>query len=240
MSTADVFNTPQIFNPSFYGGDEQENQTFNMTYASAATGAPNASAAATTSSYGYGGGGVDEYDVDEPPLLDELEIYPERIIEKSMAVLNPFHAAELSPSYLFEQTDLAGPILFCLTMAVSLFLSGSKAHFGYIYGLCMISVIGMYALCTLMCNTSDHFVSVTAVASILGYSMLPIVWLSIVGIAMSLHSIVGLCLAGMAVLLATVGASNIFCLMTGDRNQRLLLAYPCLLVYLIFVLLVLF
>lgn len=222
---------PQIFNPSsFYGADETENLTFNMTYGSTA-GAP-----LDSKSYGYGGAA--EYD--EPPLLDELEIYPERIIEKSMAVLNPFHTAELSPAYLFEQTDLAGPILFCLTMAVALFVSGSSAHFGYIYGLCMISVFGMYVLCTLMCNTTDHFVSVTAVASILGYSLLPIVWLSVVGIAMSLHSIVGLCLAGMAVLLATVGASNIFCLMTGDRNQRFLLAYPCLLVYLIFVLLVLF
>jgi hypothetical protein len=181
---------------------------------------------------------------DEPPLLEELEIFPERILQKSLAVLNPFHSKGLADDadYLFKENDLAGPIAFCLALAVCLFLSGSKIQFGYIYGLSMISVIMMYILMQLMVTSTstENYITVSSVASILGYSILPIVWLSILGIFIALNTKLGMILAGLAVFLATAAASRIFCLMTGDQNQRFLLAYPCCLVYLIFVLLVLF
>lgn len=185
-------------------------------------------------------------DFDEPPLLDELEIYPSRILQKSLAVLNPFHAQGLAddPEYLFKGNDLAGPIMFCLTLAVCLFLSGNKVQFGYIYGLSVITVCGMWMLIKLMTtnptSTTDDMVTITSVASILGYSILPIVWLSILGIFLSLNSKLGICLAGVAVFLSSAAASRIFCIMTGDENQRFLIAYPCSLIYIIFVLLVLF
>lgn len=189
--------------------------------------------------------GMQDYgtsEFDEPPLLDELEIYPTRILEKSLAVLNPFHAKGLAddPEYLFKETDLAGPIAFCICLAACLFLSGNKAQFGYIYGLSIISVIVMYFLISLMCYTQENHVTLTAVASILGYSILPIVWLSILGVFVSLNSSFGLILAVVAVILSTTASSRIFCLMTGDANQRYLIAYPCALVYVIFALLVLF
>uniref|UniRef100_A0A1L8DUQ8 Putative rab gtpase n=1 Tax=Nyssomyia neivai TaxID=330878 RepID=A0A1L8DUQ8_9DIPT len=190
--------------------------------------------------FGQGSGPTNEFD--EPPLLEELEIYPERIWEKSLVVLNPFHARGLTDNaeYFFKETDLAGPIAFCISLAACLFVSGKGAHFGYIYGLCIMSVAVMYILITLMCNSAENFVTLTAVASILGYSILPIVWLSILGIFLSLNSMLGMILAVCAIILATVGASKIFCLMTGDVNQRYLIAYPCALVYVIFSLLVLF
>lgn len=195
-----------------------------------------------------GGGGPVDYgqqgttEFDEPPLLDELEIYPARIMEKSLAVLNPFHKQGLAddPEYLFKETDLAGPIAFCLALAACLFVAGAKAEFGYIYGLSIISVLVMYFLISLMCYTTENYVSLTAVASILGYSILPIVWLSILGVFVSLNTSWGLLLAGVAILLSTTASSRIFCLMTGDPNQRFLIAYPCGLVYVIFALLVLF
>lgn len=71
-------------------------------------------------------------------------------------------------------------------------------------------------------------------------SILPIVWLSIIGVFFSLNTHFGLVLAGAAVFLATAASSRIFCLMTGDPHQRFLIAYPCALVYIIFALLVLF
>lgn len=189
-----------------------------------------------------GGVGTEPNEFDEPPLLDELEIYPQRIIEKSLAVLNPFHKQGLvdSPEYFFKETDLAGPIAFCLTLAACLFLSGSKAQFGYIYGLCIISVVVMYVLITLMCNTTENYVTISAVASILGYSILPIVWLSIIGVFFALNSSFGIALAACAIFLATMSCSRVFCIMTGDPHQRYLVAYPCALVYIIFTLLVLF
>lgn len=206
---------------------------------------PDMSIPSGSQTYGFGdkSGVADEpNEFDEPPLLDELEIYPQRILEKSLAVLNPFHAQGLvdNPEYFFKETDLAGPIAFCLTLAACLFVTGSKAQFGYIYGLCVISVVVMYVLITLMCNSSENNVTITAVASILGYSILPIVWLSVIGIFFSLNTTFGIVLAACAIFLSTMSCSRIFCIMTGDSHQRYLLAYPCALVYIIFTLLVLF
>ncbi|XP_053691553.1 protein YIPF7 [Sabethes cyaneus] len=214
------FGQPTIFTPDM--SIPSGSQTFGFADKSGVAGEPN--------------------EFDEPPLLDELEIYPQRILEKSLAVLNPFHAQGLvdNPEYFFKETDLAGPIAFCLTLAACLFVTGSKAQFGYIYGLCVISVVVMYALITLMCNSSENNVTITAVASILGYSILPIVWLSILGIFFSLNTTFGIALAACAIFLSTMSCSRIFCIMTGDSHQRYLLAYPCALVYIIFTLLVLF
>lgn len=183
---------------------------------------------------------------DELPLLDELEIYPTRIIEKSLAVLNPFHNKGLSDDadYLFRDTDLAGPIAFYLALAFCLFLSDTgKDMFGYVYGLSVITVFFMYILMKLMCTSvteSQNYITLSSVASILGYSILPIVWLSVPGIFFSLNNKIGILLAGAAVFLSTSAASRIFCLMTGDQKQRYLIAYPCALIYVIFALLVLF
>lgn len=51
---------------------------------------------------------VDDFD-NEPPLLEELEIYPDQILEKTKAVLNPFQSSENDVKFLSE-SDLAGPI----------------------------------------------------------------------------------------------------------------------------------
>lgn len=179
-------------------------------------------------------------------MLEELEIYPTRIIQKSLAVLNPFHVKGLADDaeYLFRETDLAGPVAFYLALAFCLFLSDTgRDMFGYVYGLSVITVIFMYILMKLMSTTlneSQNYITLSSVASILGYSILPVVWLSVPGIFFSLNNKFGIMLAGAAVLLSTTAASRIFCLMTGDQNQRYLIAYPCGLIYIIFALLVLF
>lgn len=183
---------------------------------------------------------------DEPPLLEELEIFPHRIMQKSLAVLNPFHAKGLADDaeFLFRDTDLAGPIAFFLALAFCLFLSNTRNDiFGYVYGLSIITVLFMYVLMKLMCTTisdSQHYITIASVASILGYSILPIVWLSVPGIFVTLNNKIGIILAIGAIFMSTSASSRIFCLMTGDKNQRFLIAYPCALVYVIFTLLVLF
>lgn len=178
---------------------------------------------------------------DEPPLLEELEIYPDRILEKTLAVLNPFHSKGLvdDADFLTQDTDLAGPVAFCLALAVCLFVSGSSTPFGYIYGLSMISCIVMYCLLTLMTINSSMF-TFTSVASILGYCLLPTVALSAIRIFFSLSSNVGLCLAILVVLWSSLSASRLFATISGDDQQRPLIAYPCALVYGVFSLLVVF
>lgn len=183
---------------------------------------------------------------EELPLLEELEIYPTRIIEKSLAVINPFHNKGLADDaeYLFRETDLAGPLAFFLMLALFLFMSDTRKDiFGYVYGLTVITVFFMYVLMKLMCtavNDSQNYITLASVTSILGYSILPIVWLSISGVFFSLNNKLGIVLACAAVFLSTSAASRIFCLMTGDQHQRYLIAYPCALIYVIFALLVLF
>ncbi|KAJ2947489.1 hypothetical protein O0L34_g17275 [Tuta absoluta] len=178
---------------------------------------------------------------DEPPLLDELEIYPDRILEKTLAVLNPFHGQSKADdaTFLLRDTDIAGPIAFCLALAVCLFLSGNKAHFGYVYGLSVLSVILMYFLLSLMSRTEGVF-TVFSVASVLGYCMLPLVVLAGIGIFISLEGSIGMSLAGVAVVWSALSASRLFVTMSGDAEQRPLIAYPCALVNGVFALLVLF
>lgn len=98
----------------------------------------------------------------------------------------------------------------------------------------------MYALLKLMCLTNDTPISIMNVASILGYSIAPIVCLSSLGVFYSLNNKFGMIMAAFAILMSTSASSRIFCLITGDPKQRFLLAYPSALVYIIFTLLVLF
>lgn len=180
-------------------------------------------------------------DFDEPPLLEELEIYPDRILEKTLAVLNPFHGKGLADDaeFLTQDTDLAGPLAFCLMLAVCLFISGSSTPFGYIYGISMISCIMMYVLLSLMTINTGVF-TLTSVASILGYCLLPTVALSLMRLFISLHGNIGLILTLLVVLWSSLSASRLFVTISGDDQQRPLIAYPCALVYGVFALLVIF
>ncbi|XP_044742849.1 protein YIPF5 [Chrysoperla carnea] len=185
--------------------------------------------------------GGEPSEFDEPPLLEELEIYPDRILMKTLAVLNPFHSHSIvdDAEFLIKDTDLAGPVAFCLILAVCLFLSGNKANFGYIYGLSVMSCILMYCLLTLMSVTAGVF-TLMGVASILGYCLLPIVALSALGVFVSLHNTLGLALAALAVIWSSLSASRLFVSVSGDSSQRPLIAYPCALVCGVFALLVVF
>ncbi|XP_017772319.1 PREDICTED: protein YIPF5-like isoform X2 [Nicrophorus vespilloides] len=178
---------------------------------------------------------------DEPPLLEELEIYPDRILEKTIAVLRPFRSECLTDDaeFLAKQTDLAGPVAFCLLLACCLFISGNKAPFGYIYVLSVISCFLMYVLLSLMTNSTGIF-TLSSVASILGYCLLPIVGLSIIGVFSTLHGNFGIILAILVISWSSISASRLFCAMSKDYEQRPLIAYPCALVYGVFALLVVF
>ncbi|KAF5305006.1 hypothetical protein FQR65_LT07797 [Abscondita terminalis] len=195
----------------------------------------------TKTEFAYAGGGYNETsDYDEPPLLEELEIFPDRIFEKMIAVLNPFRGHSLADDseFLTKGTDLAGPLCFCVVLAITLFVSGSKVYFGYIYGLSLMSCIMMYILLSLM--TTNNVFTLSCVTSILGYSLLPIVGLSILGVFVSLRSPSGVIGAVIAVLWASLSASRLFIAISGDNDQRPLIAYPCALVCGVFALLVVF
>ncbi|KAL5963953.1 Protein YIPF5 [Taenia solium] len=131
---------------------------------------------------------------DEPPLLEgmnllfssaffyyyKLGVNFGHILQKTLSVLNPMRE---SPQEVLEDTDLAGPLVFCLIFGGTLLLAG-KVHFNYIYGIGLLGCLGMYTLLSLM---APQGVAPTCVVSVLGYCMLPMCVLSTVSIAFSLN-----------------------------------------------------
>lgn len=62
---------------------------------------------------------------DEPGLMEELGVNLPHIMSKSATVLNPLH--RYSPNHqrdahMMDDTDLAGPLLFCFVFGILLFL----------------------------------------------------------------------------------------------------------------------
>lgn len=116
---------------------------------------------------------------DEPPLLEELGINFDHIRQKTLAVLNPLRSPDSS---VINDSDLAGPLVFCLLFGASLLLHG-KVQFGYIYGIGVLGCLGIYALLNLM---SANGITITCTMSVLGYCLLPMALLSLLSAVLSL------------------------------------------------------
>eukprot|EP00123_Amoebidium_parasiticum_P005741 comp16866_c0_seq1/m.15347 comp16866_c0_seq1/g.15347 ORF comp16866_c0_seq1/g.15347 comp16866_c0_seq1/m.15347 type:complete len:243 (-) comp16866_c0_seq1:51-779(-) len=170
---------------------------------------------------------------DEPPLLEELEINFDQIKHKALLALNPMIPGEAN---LMDDTDLAGPLLFCLAYGGFLLLTG-KIHFGYIYGVAMVGCGCLFALLNLM---SEKGVTFTCVCSVLGYCLLPMVILSVLSIAFTLTEVFGLVLTLISVTWCTISAAKMFVHVLQMADQRWLIAYPCGLLYGVFALMTVF
>ncbi|KAJ3583570.1 hypothetical protein NHX12_019770 [Muraenolepis orangiensis] len=179
------------------------------------------------------GGSDGDYYEEEPPLLEELGINFDHIWQKTLTVLNPLKAADGS---IMSETDLTGPVLFCVALGANLLMAG-KVHFGYIYGISGMSCVGLYLLLNMM---SVLAVSCGCVASILGYCLLPMVVLSAIAVLVSLQGYLGSLLALLVVGWCSMSASKIFISTLAMEDQQLLVAYPCALLYGVFALLTVF
>ncbi|EDL37797.1 Yip1 domain family, member 7, isoform CRA_a, partial [Mus musculus] len=111
---------PEMFLPSDYGGQLFQPAS-NLDYYSQSP-------------------SVDTFD-EEPPLLEELGINFDHIWQKTLTVLNPMKPADGS---IMNETDLTGPILFCVALGATLLMAG-KAQFGYVYGMSAIGCLGIHA-----------------------------------------------------------------------------------------------
>ena len=116
----------------------------------------------------------------EPPLLEELGVNFNHIKSKTLTVLNPIRNVD---QHIMDDTDLAGPIIFCLLFAVFLFLSG-KPHFGYIYGFILLGTLSLHFILNLMSLSGINFFRT---ASVLGYCLLPLVLTSAIGVLLPLE-----------------------------------------------------
>jgi len=180
-------------------------------------------------SFGYDPSG------NELPLLEELGVDFGDIWSKTKLVLTPsFRTVD---ERLVEGSDLVGPIFFVLLLAGALVLRG-KLHFGYIYGFGLSSCVATYVLLNLM--HQDGGVAFSTVVSFLGYCLLPVVLLAFGAIGVSVASVPGQALGGLAVLASTCTSTRLFEAKLHMRPQRYLIAYPLALIYSCFVLITIF
>uniref|UniRef100_A0A8C6NUR5 Protein YIPF n=2 Tax=Nothobranchius furzeri TaxID=105023 RepID=A0A8C6NUR5_NOTFU len=123
---------------------------------------------------------------------------------------------------ILNETDVAGPVLFCITLGGTLMMVG-KAHFGFVYGISVVGCLGMYVLLSLM---SPRSVSYGCVSSVLRYRLLPVVVLSALAIFYSLQGVLGSALVLLAVCWCSFSASKIFTSTLEMQEQQLLVFYP--------------
>ncbi|KAJ2356690.1 hypothetical protein GGF43_001912 [Coemansia sp. RSA 2618] len=245
MAHSVLFDQEQMYT----GGNPNDGLEFYQTQytdpSSTATGAGAHGAADEfyTSSYGtampiverswlaaFGTGGFPN----EAPLLEELGINFQHIKSKTLAVLNPFKPLDTK---IYDDSDMAGPLLFILVLGTFLLLSG-KSQFGYIYGVGLMGTVGIWAILNLM---SQGGVEVMRTASILGYCLLPIVFLGCIGLAADLKTgQLGTLAAVIPIAWSTYSSATMFVTVLSMSEQRLLVAYPVCLFYTSFALLTVF
>lgn len=215
-ATENIYGSNPYLNPAGpYGGVGGEMYNPNQ-----GTGAPK---------YGTSSGDFD----DEPPLLEELGIKPEYIVQKTLTVLNPFRTPDAAA---LQDTDLAGPLVFCLALGGFLLLSG-KVHFSYIYGIGVMGCLSMWMLLSLM---SNHGVTIGTVVTVLGYCLLPMVGLSGINVILSLQGYIGIVLTSIAIFWCSLSASKLFVTALAMDHQQPLVLYPCALLYGVFALITIF
>lgn len=177
----------------------------------------------------FGAGGVEG----ELPLLEELGVNFNHIYAKSMTVLNPLRRVD---EHIMDDADMAGPIVFFLSFAIFLLLSG-KPQFGVIYGVGMMGSASIYFLLNAM---SESGIDAYRVVSVLGYCLLPMVGVGALSVGITLDGSIGYLLSLISILWCTYAASGIFVAVLRMTDQRLLVAYPVGLLYGCFALLSVF
>lgn len=180
----------------------------------------------------FGGGAFE----DEPPLLEELGINIPQIVRKMTSVLNPVHVN----ADLHEDGDLSGPLMFTLLLGTTQLLAG-KVHFGILLGWGSVAALFIYLVVNLLVGGHPKWpLELYRSFSLVGYCLLPLVVLSSLLLFVP-RSVASLVLGALAVLWATKTCSYLLVtLIPHAQEHRMLLAYPCALVYATFALLILF
>ncbi|GMM30588.1 transporter [Martiniozyma asiatica (nom. inval.)] len=171
----------------------------------------------------------------EPPLLTELGVNFDHIKAKTLSVLGVRRTLDQE---VVNDSDLAGPILFCFLFAVFLLLSG-KEHFGYIYGVALFGTISLHILFKLMSNESGTL-EFLRTASVLGYCLLPLVILSGLAVLLSLDNAIGYFISFLSVGWCSYASSGLFVRVLGINEARPLVAYPLAMFYSVFALMAIF
>ena len=173
----------------------------------------------------------------ERPLFEELGVNFGHIKAKTLAVLS-MKSTSLGEDVI-QDSDMAGPILFCLLFGTLLLLSG-KTHFGYIYGVALFGTVSLHWLFNLMSSTVDGKLDFLRTASVIGYCLLPLVLLSAIAVVFQLDNLIGYLVSIFCVSWCTWAASGFFVRVLNLTNARPLVAYPLGMFYSVFALMTIF
>lgn len=117
------------------------------------------------------------------------------------------------PSYdIIHDPDLSGPIVIALTLGFLLLLAG-KIHFGDIYAMFILGNSLLYCLLNFMSQvlpslTQTENIPFYNIMSILGYGLLPMLVLGLLGVFFSLNKGIGTVIALLIALWSSYAASN--------------------------------
>jgi len=222
-------------NSGFYYPEQSAPQYTSQGFAPPPPSAPQTFSLGETSI--NGGEGFGSF-ADEPPLLDELGVNFSHIVSKTAAVLMP--TRKINEDFL-EDTDMAGPLVFCVAQAFILTLKLQIQLIGYVFGFGLIGSVMLYMVINLMNHASAVTIDIYRVVSILGYNLLPMIGLSAITVLINLNKLSLLFpLTLLAVAWSTLTATRFFEAATRMTEQRYLISYPVFLFYSIFALISVF
>ena len=137
-----------------------------------------------------------------------------------------------------QYDDMAGPILVAVPFGLSLLARG-KVEFGNIYGFGLTGCMGIFAIINLL-SKQGQYVELYSCISILGYSLLPFCFLALTSLICNLRdNLVGITLCWLIVGWSTVTATRFFEYGLDMEDKKYLIAYPIILFYSVFMLIVL-
>ena len=142
---------------------------------------------------------------------------------------------------------MTGPILIALAFGFLLLLSG-KIHFGDIYAMFLFGNSIMYFLINFMNQVIFDFIfqsdiiPLYSVMSSLGYSLLPMLALGLIGIVFDMRGSFGIFFSLLIAGWSSLSAGNVLevHLREPHNNRKFLIIYPLFLFYLCFVMIVIF
>jgi len=140
---------------------------------------------------------------DEPPLLEDLGIEPDKIKAKYWAILTQRGIKEVA-----AYDDMAGTLFVLFVFGVLLLLKG-KIQFGNIYGVALTGCIGICLLINLL-TKKGVYVELYSTMSILGYSLLPFIFLTAGSLFIELINPLGLAFSLLIILWSTGTATRFF------------------------------
>jgi len=176
-----------------------------------------------------GGGGFEE----EAPLLEELGVDLGGIVQRALGVFTL--RVKGDP---LEESDLGGPVIAVVALGILHLLTG-KVHFGILLGWGIVNSLALFFLVNMLTYPSG-VISVHMACSVVGYGLVPQVALAALALVLPKTLLLGA--AAVTVLWSSHTATNFVAARLKAQHisfgeQKLLIMFPCLLIYSLFSLL---